>query len=187
MFSFIEDLPNSASLKNDETLKDFDKEVGKSLLISEEFDNRIRITRPPKKKFSFHSPLLTKALNGEENSEIPLENKKSLTKFKEKNFLQIETQEKLPKNYEANVSSAISSRTSFNPSDAKNLDLFEFALIFENMRQFQHYFPENNAENVIKTLTQGKIGISKKSHRKKPKQSQISSRFNSFDKIPPNK
>lgn len=180
MFSFIQDLPNSASLKDEQSLNDFDKEVRKSLLISEEFQNKIKITRAPNKKLSFHSPLLTKTLNTEENKEISFENKKkSYTNFKEKNFLKIETEEKIPKNYETNISIISGSRASYNPSETKNLDLFDFALIFENMKQFQHYFPENNSENVIKKLNQDKLGKSKKSHRKKQKQSLILSKFNS--------
>lgn len=193
--------PNSSTIK-DESLNDFDRQAGNSLLMfgEEEFktdvkiansQQNMRIVRPLHKKLTYHSPLLPKIYEEthpkeKESEEKPLNLQKN---FQSKHLLRIDTQTNINPSSER-----ITSARTFSPGTEKFIDLFELSMVFENMRNYKFYFPHNNAELVIRKFFYGRNnGLSGKKNRRKKywkksriisaKISQITSLINSMEEI----
>lgn len=189
-FSFIQDQPNSASMKDLENTADFNKQVQNSLITYGDSMNTIskndlltKNQRNIKKKLTYHSPLLSKiSLNNEDSKNQRNIEENSQKKFQDKHFLKIEINENKQKNIKNNNNEAnfsASQRLSYNQKE-KNLDLCELALVFESMKCYKSYFPHNNAFAIIKEINdQQKYNMRpKKSKRKKFQRSYINSRMN---------
>lgn len=191
-FSFIQDDPNSPSMKEIVQNKtDFNKQIQNSLITYEDPINNITTNdlftknqRILKKKLTYHSPLLSKMClknEDEEQKDQKIEGN-SHKNFQTKNFLTIETMENKINNIGNKNSNEISAsqRLSYNQKE-KNLDLCELALVFESMKCYKSYFPHNNSNAIVKEINdrQNYNINTKKSKRKKfLKRSYITSSIN---------